>query len=481
MNLSFRFENLGLMRQADLALGDLTIVCGKNNTNKTYATYAIGGFLHQWHSNEIATFQRRTILAHLPPGLVDQVMEKGTITVPIRDMIKNFTKILKSVSDDYSNEIHRDLAANPALFRNTKVEATVAGDTVSATIEEVKMGGPRHDILEIKRGRTKKDIQITLLVHKESNASMPKEYIEDALVHAIWNSVFKHMFPKPFIASAERTGAAIFQRELDLQRNQLVEVLTGKEEKDPPPLHGRHGIYHLRYPRYPMPVRKNVDFIRDIPNIVKRESFLTKEIPQLLKLFKEIIGGAYEVTDEGVIQFVPSDFGERKVKLGLTESSSAVRSLLDVGFYLRHTAQPNDILIIDEPELNLHLKNQRLIARLLAALVNHGIKVFVTTHSDYIIKELNMLIMLNAGGSRLNKIMKKNKYEKNQLLSPDRLKVYIAEVSRTPGDPKGARKQTAQVTLKPADVNESEGIEVRSFDNTIEEMHHIQDEILWTK
>ena len=78
----------------------------------------------------------------------------------------------------------------------------------------------------------------------------------------------------------------------------------------------------------------------------------------------------------------------------MDESSSAVRSLLDIGFYLRHVANPGDLLMVDEPELNLHPENQRLIARLFARIVNLGIKVFITTHSDYIIKELNTLIML---------------------------------------------------------------------------------------
>ena len=51
--------------------------------------------------------------------------------------------------------------------------------------------------------------------------------------------------------------------------------------------------------------------------------------------------------------------------------------------------------MVDEPELNLHPENQRRMARLFARLVNVGVKVFVTTHSDYIVKELNTLILLN--------------------------------------------------------------------------------------
>ena len=38
-------ENLGVLKQAEFELGDLTIICGSNNTGKTYATYALYGFL----------------------------------------------------------------------------------------------------------------------------------------------------------------------------------------------------------------------------------------------------------------------------------------------------------------------------------------------------------------------------------------------------------------------------------------------------
>src|SRR5690606_41226722 len=39
--------------------------------------------------------------------------------------------------------------------------------------------------------------------------------------------------------------------------------------------------------------------------------------------------------------------------------------------------------------------NQRLMAKLIAAIVNIDIRVFITTHSDFLIKELNNLVLLN--------------------------------------------------------------------------------------
>ena len=46
--MHFQFENLGLLDQVDLELANLTLICGENNTGKTYATYAVYGFLRSW-------------------------------------------------------------------------------------------------------------------------------------------------------------------------------------------------------------------------------------------------------------------------------------------------------------------------------------------------------------------------------------------------------------------------------------------------
>ena len=46
--MRFHFEKLGLIDQAEIELADLTLICGENTTGKTYAPYAIYGFLRSW-------------------------------------------------------------------------------------------------------------------------------------------------------------------------------------------------------------------------------------------------------------------------------------------------------------------------------------------------------------------------------------------------------------------------------------------------
>ena len=48
MSLTVNLKNIGIIKQAEFSLGDLTIICGENNTGKTYATYALYGFLKSW-------------------------------------------------------------------------------------------------------------------------------------------------------------------------------------------------------------------------------------------------------------------------------------------------------------------------------------------------------------------------------------------------------------------------------------------------
>ena len=46
MSLKIELKNLGILKHVEFALGDLTLICGKNNTGKTYAAYALYGFLN---------------------------------------------------------------------------------------------------------------------------------------------------------------------------------------------------------------------------------------------------------------------------------------------------------------------------------------------------------------------------------------------------------------------------------------------------
>ena len=62
---------------------------------------------------------------------------------------------------------------------------------------------------------------------------------------------------------------------------------------------------------------------------------------------------------------------------------SMVSELAPVVLYLRHVVGSDSVLIIEEPESHLHPAMQVEFTRQLAAIVHAGVRLIVTTHSEW--------------------------------------------------------------------------------------------------
>ena len=459
--MKVKIKNLGILKQAEFSLGDFTIICGGNNTGKTYATYALFGFLDNW----------RRLLTGPRFGLkekIEQLLSDGVISLDLQEYVQQCESILTTVCQRYVRQIPEVFAANEERFKNVDFQIELNFDNIQFKKKyERKISTATLEIISISKTENNPYLSITLLRDK-SNINLLVNVLEEIIDNSIKDIIFSQFFPRPFIASAERTGAAIFRKELNFARNRLLEEISKNSNFNP-----RELLFNVSQD-YALPVKKNVDFTRQIETIVKKTSFIAENHPSILEDFADIIGGQYMITSNDELYYIPKG---KKLRLSMDESSSAVRSLLDIGFYLRHEARIGDLLIVDEPELNLHPENQRRIAKLFARLINIGIKVFITTHSDYIIKEINTLIMLNHDQPHLKQIAAEEGYRQEELLSANQVKVYIAEEDSKML--KGQKRKTKFHTLNPAKIDPEIGIEARSFDTTIENMNRIQTAIIW--
>ena len=77
----------------------------------------------------------------------------------------------------------------------------------------------------------------------------------------------------------------------------------------------------------------------------------------------------------------------------LSQTSSMVSELAPLVLYLRGYVEPGDTLIIEEPEAHLHPGAQADMAVILARLVRAGVKVIITTHSDWLLQEIGNLVL----------------------------------------------------------------------------------------
>ncbi len=324
----FELKNIGAIKQAKIELGKLTVICGKNNTGKTYITYSIFGFLS-------------TLFEH-----ADEFDS------------------LDAYLDFYLDKLNEIFSANADEFADAEFLIGLSNQSEWPLNEGELM-------TQLKR------------------------------------------FPRPFILPAERTGILLFQKELDKNKTALIKALTKT----------RHlALLEEHLARFALPIEKDIEFARDYDNVIKSNSFLKQEKPELTTYIEDMLGVQYEIRD-----------GQKIVIDKLTHhalpyymSSSSVRALFDLHLWLKHQAKKGDILFIDEPELNLHPENQIKMAQLLVRLINNGINLFITTHSSAIIKQFNNLVMLSNDFSEKEALMKAFGYTLDDILHEKDLKAYIA-------------------------------------------------------
>lgn len=463
--MRFHFEQLGLLDQADIELADLTLICGENNTGKTYATYATYGFLRCW---------RQMLRFALEPDIDAILKDTDKYQFDLQKMFAGkIDDYLKQLGKAYVDILPRVFGTESEVFLNTLCVpcSTQVDDFLAQSYQRTVQAGPSGKVLATITKERGSAILEALVADTEV-LHRPFGGLTDFIADAIADIVFAPHLPQVHIASAERTGAAIFRKELDMARTRMIKAINeidSKELKRNP-----FQILQKIDTDYAWPVEDNVDFVRQLEDIDKRSGELATAHPELLAAFDSIIGGSYKVVKQ---QLVFQAKGVGKQRFTMSEASSCIRALLDVGFYLRCKAKQGDIFIIDEPELNLHPKNQRAFARLVARLMNAGIKVFITTHSDYLIKELNTLIMLNQRTEHTRQVQIQYGYDDSELIDPQRVRLYMTGTASKPATGVGRRGKIR--TLKLANIYPDRGIEVETFDDTIEIMNAIQSEILY--
>ena len=261
-----------------------------------------------------------------------------------------------------------------------------------------------------------------------------------------------------FLVPAERNGLHLFYRELSTRRTALLHhasqanIDIGELLRD------------VMYSRYATPIADYINWLNALTDLQKSKSKWGHPYAERLK--RRLAGGAYGVDASNcAITFKPyrsRGDAQPSESLGLHITSSAVKSLFGLWFYLEHQAHAGNILMIDEPELNIHPENQRKVARLLARLVNGGINVVISTHSDYIVREFNSLIML--GQDRSGELRQKHGYDADEVLQPHDVGAYLFD----------------KRTIVPFQITPSDGIYATTFDTVIEDLNDVNDDIYYS-
>jgi len=83
------------------------------------------------------------------------------------------------------------------------------------------------------------------------------------------------------------------------------------------------------------------------------------------------------------------------VNMPITAAASSIKEIAPLSLFINRFDISVSSILIEEPEAHLHPLKQRMMADVLSLLVNNMACIQVTTHSDYLIRRLNELVILN--------------------------------------------------------------------------------------
>jgi hypothetical protein len=409
--MKFQFEKYGFIDKGVVEVADLTLICGPNNVSKTYVSYSIYGFIRQFRS---------LVDLSLLPEQINILKNEGSLNIDLSDYQQNLPNYIESASKAFSKTLEDYFSTPDDFFDKAKVVFSYDDFCLDLSGEfqkTVKFGQSEALIFD----KAPNETTLSVAFQVTGKSKLPLRIINNIVGDAIAECLFTDRLPQPFVITSERTGIVLFYIELDMSKNAILKQLSENEKHNP------IALLNSMSSRYARPIHDNIDVVRDCSSLSKRKSFIQKnkqKYQPVLDTLQELLSGSFK-TVGGQIFYQPREEHKRdKVIVPIYIASSAIKSLFLIDLYVNCLAEKQGLLVIDEPELNLHPDNQRKMASLLARLVNAGIKVLITTHSDYLIRELNNRIMLHNNLKNKESILKKENMVEQDILRPEQVKAF---------------------------------------------------------
>lgn len=421
----------------------LIVMCGPNNTGKTYVAYLINAVF----SNNL----RENVFSNSVLGdIVDKVLKDGCFELSeeiIRNILEDFANFIKKDAVSEIFAISNEEAKNN--FKNFKVHFEVGKNQFQSVIN-ASLNRRWYTYQKYTVDINKDSKSPRIMVNLSQNDGIGKNLgIDEDFRSHIEKCIYNFLISLCFVSTdnarmltVERNSIYTFGKELSLKRSGFTPTFSDSFNQD-------------RLQRYPMAINASLSIAEDLQFIQKIKGPYYNYAEDLES---RLLNGEIVINQLGAIEFKPSSSNGSNLKLPIHMSSSIVKTMASLIVYLKHLAKKGDMLIIDEPEMNLHPDNQIILTRIFAELVNKGLKVMISTHSDYIIRELNNMVMAKE-------ILRKKigldegevfPYPSQQTLSRKDMEVIFFNFNHSSGKVKGERLEVSPY-----------GFDVSTIDKTI--------------
>lgn len=403
-NGNYRVEvtDFGPIAHADVDLRPLTVFAGPSNTGKSYLAMLVYALHRFFGSSQLPEFRSRPYPFWLIESMADSLPKSDTLAAQIAEWWLAGGRIEReAVPDDLADRLRPALedvgtadrhlsqevsrcfgveALDDLVRRGTERTARVSVRVPSAGRESV------HYRFEFGQARTRLvgHVPAFPLFVSQANkggaglANSLRDYrvvLRDVLGSVVRNLIAP-LLRSAYYLPADRTGV---MNSLQVVVGTLIQNAT---------------TAGVRFsPNVPMLSGVLADFLEDLIKIASRKRLRTQRLAQTLE--KNLLPGTIRVrqSETGYPSFAyrPSGWA---ADLPMRRTLSLVSELAPIVLYLRHLVARGDLLIIEEPESHLHPAMQAVFARELARLVTSGVRVMLTTHSEWMLEALANLVRL---------------------------------------------------------------------------------------
>lgn len=448
-------DNLGTVKSARINLSKkLILFCGRNSTGKTYVSYILHAFLTDGKVFKLDCADR----------IVRQILANRSFQIEKKDIEEWFSKNSREVMNQLGSVFAISDSTKDKLFSDFNLSVEFDDNDFQETIANTVINAQMSDgqyVWKIDKKAGEPQIRVECNVDDTSVMTPESFRLANLLCNILRNlAIGKDSGVR--MLTVERNSIYTFKTELSLSRNELIDRIQAQSDKSELDI---FDIINSSSRRYPMAVRSSLRVANDLENVQKSESPYAEVSRQIEE---DILGGEVSMTKNGDVEFRAKSMLKSK-RLPFHLSSSIVKTMASLVIYLRHMARPSDTLIIDEPEMNFHPDVQVVLARIFAILVNKGLKVVVSTHSDYIVREFNNLIMAGAIAAKGDmESVTSLGYAPDMLVQKDELSVLLFKLVK--------KNVVNTISL---DIDD-EGFAVETIDDTIQKQN-ITAETLYAK
>lgn len=393
--MRIRVQSLGAIQRADIELKPLTVFVGPNNAGKTWMAYTLASILGEYGTNEYVKFllSSNKIQEEHPSldTLIQTFLREGSATLDIVQFATlTIDTYFKRVGSRARNWMREYLGTKRASFRSLKVDISLTDPDIllkRVLNYSIDTGFPRGPQSLIKAVKNEGNPILYFYAEERISEKLPPQEIKTFLLENIFRVLHSAVYSQVYTFPTERTTFITL-----LSGLRMAPFATPSIETVSPSPTGA-SLSH--------PVGNFLNMVLSILTINpfqrEEEAKINATIEKFLSiahlLERGILDGEIENTSSALdilieLLFKPT----RDVSLEMQVASSMVKELSPFILYLRSLAKPGQLLVIDEPEMNLHPAAQVRFMELLAMLVNNGLNVLFTTHSTYMVDHLVNLI-----------------------------------------------------------------------------------------